>query len=647
MKLPITLFVAVWLFSLLNITVFAQSSDNGNGTFTNPVIWGDFPDPDVIRVGNTYYMISTSMHYFPGVTLMESPDLVNWSIASNVVEEFKEHPFYDLDGGNRYAKGQWATSLRYFNNQFYVLFTTLTEGSYIYTSSEARGAWTKHKLDAFLYDPGMFIDTDGRVYVVHGNTEIQLTELHSDGLSVKTPAKPIYTAHRQGLEGNRCYKIGDYYYIYCTYGGPQGNQVCLRSKSLAGPFEERVVMNYTANYSPLVLHQGALIDLPDGSYWCMIFQDHDGLGRIPYLIPVYWLDNWPVLGNPMDGNMTLQKPIKSTEVVHFPTTDEFNDSQLALQWQFNHNPDKSKYSLNENKGSLRLYTATLTDSLLKARNTICQRIIGPHSEGTLKMDVSKMKVGDKSGLVLLQDPFATLTVNKINKGYELLMTVNEEVKSRIDFKESIIYLRADVNGMSNNVDFSYSLDNKTFQPIGDKFKMQFKLSIFCGNRYGIFNYATAKMGGYIDVDWFRVKHTPLFSRDCNNGTILQAEYFDHHYASQTRLSANDKENRNQDVVFQDGGLIAFSSLNIKENNLNRIELTVECNSTEASLEIYNHDKGKIIGKTKISDKAGYQTVIVDLDTPLESVDRLEFRVWNYGNKGIVALDKIRFSSVLP
>ena len=247
MKLPVRIFTAIWLFSLLSTSLYAQSSDNGNGTFTNPVIWGDFTDPDVIRVDDTYYMISTSMHYFPGVTLMESRDLVNWSISSNVVEEFKEHPFYDLDGGNRYAKGQWATSLRYFNGRFYVLFTTLTEGSYIYTSTDAKGSWTKHKLDAFLYDPGMFIDTDGRVYVVHGNTEIMLTELQPDGLTVKSSGKLIYTAHRPGLEGNRCYKIGDYYYIYCTYGRPQGNQGCLRSTSLTGPFEERFGMSYTAN----------------------------------------------------------------------------------------------------------------------------------------------------------------------------------------------------------------------------------------------------------------------------------------------------------------------------------------------------------------------------------------------------------------
>ncbi len=634
--------IAVVVVSLFSVQLFAQSTDNGDGTFTNPVIWGDFPDPEVIRVGDTYYLMSTSMHYFPGVTLMESKDLVNWTIVSNVVEEFKEHPYYDLDGGNRYAKGQWATSVRYFNDMFHVLFTTLTEGSYIYTSVDARGPWTKHKVDVFLYDPGLFVDNDGRVYVVSGNTDIFLTELDPVTLQSKGQQKQIYRGHRQGLEGNRCYKIGDYYYIYCTYGGTQGNQVCLRSKSLTGPFEERVMMNYTANYAPMVLHQGSLVNLPDGSYWSMIFQDHLGLGRVPYLVPVNWIDNWPTLGNTMDGNMTLKKPIESIEIIHFPTTDEFNSSKLALQWQFNHNPDKSKYSLTEKLGVLRLYTATLTDSLLNARNTVCQRILGPHSEGIAKIDISKMKVGDKAGLVILQDPFATLTISKTKEGNELQMTVNEEVKSSVSIKGSTVYLRAKVNGMSNKVNFFYSLDDIKYLPLGEEFTMQFRLSIFCGNRYGLFNYATQKLGGYIDIDWFRVTQEPLFTRNIYSGKIIEAEYFDHHYCSEVRLSGNDKSNRNQDVIFSDGGIVAFNNLDVKNTKLKHLELTMECTSSEATVEVRYHDTGEIIANVKIPNRDGYQRLSVELEKPLKSTKRLEIRVWNRNNKAVVALDKIQF-----
>jgi alpha-N-arabinofuranosidase len=627
--------------------ILAQTADNGDGTFTNPVLWGDFPDPDVIRVGNTYYMVSTSMHYFPGVTLMESLDLVNWNIASNVVDEFKEHPFYDLNGGNRYAKGQWATSLRYFNNKFYILFTTLTEGSYIYTSTDAKGVWEKHKLDAFLYDPGMFIDTDGRVYVVHGNTEIKLTELSADGLSVKNRERLIYKAHRNGLEGNRCYKIGDYYYIYCTYGGPYGNQVCLRSKSLTGPFEERVVMNDRANYAEKVIHQGCLVDLPDGSYWCVIFQDHGGLGRIPFLVPVYWADDWPLPGNPMDGNITLKKPVASSDIVAFPTTDEFDSQTLALQWQFNHNPDKTKYSLRAKKGSLRLHSATLTDSLMKAQNTICQRIFGPYSQATAKIDFSNMRVGDKAGLLILQSPFATMTIYKTKKDVHLQMTVDEEVKSSVSINESLVYLRAEVSGVSDKVNFSYSFDDKNYQPLGEEFKMAYSLKVFCGNRYGIFNYATQKLGGWIDVDWFRVVHKPLFKRAELAGKEIEAEYFDHQYRCQVRLSEQDAGNRNQDVVFDDGGLIAFDNIRINATDVQAFELTYTSSTSDATIEIRNADTGKVLGNFPLPATDGTcRTLARVLDEPLESVKRLELIIHKprTAAKETVAIDKFKFAS---
>jgi alpha-N-arabinofuranosidase len=626
--------------------VSAQTADNGDGTFTNPVLWADFPDPDVIRVDNKYYMVSTSMFYFPGVTVMESSDLVNWKIAANAIENFDAHPAYNMDGGHRYGKGQWATSIRYFNNQFYLLFTTLNEGSFMCTAPKASGPWTVHKLDAFLYDPGLFVDTDGRVYVIHGNTEIQLTEMTADGLRVKVKEKLIYKAHRRGLEGNHCYKIGDYYYIFCTYGGPQGNQVCLRSKSLTGPFEERVMLNDHTNYAPLVLHQGCLIDLPDGSYWSIIFQDHGGLGRIPYLLPVTWTAGWLLLGNPMDGNITLKKPIDSKEIAVFPTTDEFDLPALAAQWQFNHNPDKDKYSLTERKGWLRLHTATVTDSIMQARNTVCQRIFGPHSQATAKIDISKMQAGDKAGLMLLQDPNASLTIYKSKKGAELQMTVSDLVVSSQALESSIVYLRAEVSGISDKANFFYSLDDKQYHPIGKEFKMEYKLTVFCGNRYGLFSYATQKLGGLIDVDWFRVVHQPLFDRNNIAGKEMEAEYFDHQYLSETRLSKQDMDNRNQDVVFEDGGLIAFNNLSISKTGLQNLEVTAECSSPRATLEVWNRTTGTLLGKLPLPLTDGqYKALSIGLSTPATAIERLEFIVRKPNRTGVVALDKFRFVEV--
>ncbi len=629
-------------------TITAQTSDNGDGTFNNPVLWADFPDPDVIRVGEKYYMVSTSMQFFPGVTVMVSDDLVNWSIASNAVEEFKVSPEYDMEGGNRYAKGQWATSMRYFNGKFHVLFHTLTEGSFVYTARSAEGPWEMNFIpDAGLYDPGLFVDRDGRVYVIHGNTEIYITELTADALSVKTPARLIYTAHRQGLEGNKCYRIGDYYYIFCTYGGNQGTQVCLRSRSLDGPFEEREIMRDMANYAPMILHQGCLVDLPDGSWWCMIFQDHGGIGRIPFLVPVHWVDDWPVPGNTMDGNIRFRKPVQGFPPACFPTRDNFDSDRLSAHWQFNHNPDRDFYSLTERPGWLRLHTATVTDSLLMARNTVCQRIFGPHSQATVKLDISNMKPGDKAGLVLLQNPYASLTVCKEPGGAELQMKVNEKVTESAPLAGDIVYLRADVNGVSDIANFSFSLDNREFRTLGAPFRMAFSLSIFVGNRYGIFNYATRQTGGWIDVDRIDVVHSPLLDRTRMINNTVEAEYFDHIYYAEPRLSANHTGWRNQDIVFRDGGMIAFAGLRFDGENVRKLELTfvntVPADRT-ATLEIRSADTGTVFGRLELpaTSSEEYQVRTFRLDKPLEPCDRLELRVWNYGNPGTVAIDSFRF-----
>lgn len=632
--------------SFLSLTPsMAQTSDNGDGTFMNPVIWGDFPDPDVIRVGDTFYFVSTSMHYFPGVTILQSKDLVNWSIACNVVNEFKEHPGYDLDGGNRYAKGQWATSLKYFDGKFHALFTTLGEGSFIYTAEKITGPWTKHKVtNAYLYDPGMFVDTDGRLYVVSGNTNILVTELDKETLQAKGPQRQIYKSHRPGLEGNRCYHIGNYYYIYCTYGAMRAGETCLRSKSLYGPFEERTVMGEAGNYNNLnYIHQSCLIDMADGTYWGMLFQDRGGLGRLPFLVPVYWADEWPILGNPMDGVMRLKKPIQGQPATAFPSSDEFDSSKLNLHWQFNHNPDKSKYSLTERKGFLRLHTATLTDSLLKARNTICQRILGPYSEATVSLDISKMKRGDRAGFVVLQDPFATLCIERTAKGNILRMTINEEVKASTKLKGNKVYLRAQTNGVTDKVKFFFSCDGKSFLPLGEELHMNFNLSIFCGNRYGIFNYATQSLGGYIDVDWIRVKHSPLFDRTCNDGKILEAEWYDHQYFTETIGGGFNSKGKGFQVLFHhDGGQIAFNDLVINEPGISSMELSVKAQDIrQAFIEVRNADTGIVLATVETpKNSTDYETLKVPFTAPLTSCHRVEIRFWNHSGEGSLTLDKI-------
>jgi len=624
--------------------------------FRNPVIWADLPDPDVIRVDDTFYFVSTSMHFFPGVTILQSKDLVNWEIATNVVDEFKEHPAYDMQGGTRYAKGQWATSLSYFGGEFHVLFNTNTEGSFIYSSKTMAGPWRKTKVEGHkLYDPGMFVDTDGRVYVVHGNTDIFVTEMDPVTLQERGPARQIYKSHRGGLEGNRCYHIGDYYYIYCTYGGEHAGQTCLRSRSLYGPWEEREVMFEWGNMAEYVLHQSCIIPLSDGTYWGMIFQDRGGLGRIPWLIPIYWVNDWPLMGDPTDGIMTLKAPLslvgrESVTASPLSGSDDFSQKQLAPMWQWNHNPDRSRYSLTERKGWLRLKAATVTDSLWTARNTLCQRIIGPYSQATTKIDFSHMKLGDRAGLCVLAWPYAALQIERTTKGFSLSMMNHEQVKQTVSLKGKQVWLRADVDGITDLVRFSYSTDGKTFTPIGTSFKMLFDTKFFCGNRYGLYNYATKRLGGYIDIDDIQIEQRPLFSRDIKAGTTLEAEWFDHSWNAECSWSALHKEGKNQDVTFtHDGGMIAFCDLTI-EGGISGMTLTLRNHdAVNTFIEVKNIDTGGVLGTADVpAPSADYQEVRLPLSRPLPTkINRLEIRCWNRNwnqlSMGRVSIDKITFT----
>jgi beta-xylosidase len=257
-------------------------SDNGNGTYTNPVIYSDFPDPDVIRVDSIYYMVSTTMFIFPGVTILKSYDLVNWEYCCNAVQRMDFHPYYNLDGGNRYAHGQWATSLKYHNGSFYLLFMTLDEGGFACTAKKPEGPWKIKKLPGGFYDPGLYFDNDGKIYVAHGYSKISITELDTNFVAKRSDVLVFTGDIRPGLEGSHVYKINGYYYLYCTYGGGDGFQVALRSKNIYGPYEEKIVIRDNGNLGTGI-HQGALIETQTGEWWSVIFQDGGAFGRFPTL----------------------------------------------------------------------------------------------------------------------------------------------------------------------------------------------------------------------------------------------------------------------------------------------------------------------------------------------------------------------------
>lgn len=505
------------LFLLLLIFVpglYAQNqhSDNGNGTYTNPVIPADFPDPDVIRVGDTYYMVTTTMFVFPGVTILKSHDLVNWQYCSNAVPRFDFGKCYNLDGCSRYGHGPWATSIRYHNGKFYLLFITLDEGGFMCTADKAEGPWHITHLPRGFYDASMFFDDDGKVYVAQGNSRISITEVNDSLVPIGRDSVVFVGDIRHGLEGTHMYKINGYYYLYSTYGGGDGIQVALRSKNVYGPYEEKVVIKDTTRGKTFGIHQGALIETQTGEWWTMLFVDSGPFGRFPSLQPVTWKDGFPVAGEDGHGVITYRKPNvgKTYPVTTLPASDEFNEKALPMQWNWNHNPDSTKWSLTERKGYLRLHTVRVVSGLMEAVNTLTQRPFAKRDQmiptiGDTKLDVAHIKDGDVAGLAVFQNPYAYIAVRKSNGKNYIVMVNNGQTVDSVQIEKPIVYLRAKASNATRKAGFEYSLDNKTFQPLGNELHMQFSLKFFTGNKFCLFNYPTKELGGYADFDWFRIK----------------------------------------------------------------------------------------------------------------------------------------------
>jgi beta-xylosidase len=405
-----------------------------------------------------------------------------------------------------------------------LLFITLNEGGFLCSTTKPEGHWKIRKLPKGFYDPGLFFDDDGKIYVAHGYSKIYLTELDENFAPISKDSLIFQGDIRKGLEGTHVYKINGYYYLYCTYGGLDGIQVALRSENIYGPYEEKVVISEKKHGPNFGIHQGALIKTQTGEWWTMLFVDNGPFGRFPSLQPVSWKDGWPMVGAKGEAVVTYKKPDvgKTYPIKVLPTSDEFDSTKLGFQWGWNHNPDSTKWSLTENPGHLRLGTVKVVDSLQKARNTLTQRIFAYYSHklasiATTKMDFENMKEGDIAGLTIFQDPYAYIGIKKVNGQNFIEMINNGKTIDSSAVKGSTIYLRASAihgSGAAHYFDgkaapgtgtasFSYSIDNKFFIKIGNELKMKFNLKIFTGNKFCLFNYATKTIGGYVDFDWFR------------------------------------------------------------------------------------------------------------------------------------------------
>ena len=499
-------------------------SDQGTDRYKNPVIFADFPDPDVIRVDDTYYMVSTTMHHFPGATILKSKDLLNWEYCAQPLTQLSTSDRYSLlNNQNAYAAGMWACSMKYHDGKFYLLINGNDTGGWLLTATDPEEKWEMKKLSRIYYDPGMLFD-NGKVYVACGIGNIQMCELDEDFNFIR---EQRVISDKDGLEGCHLYKRGDYYYIYATYGGWPSGQTVFRSKNIFGPYEEKMLVEKYISNKPNTVHQGALIETATGEWWTILQEDLGALGRMPNLQPVAWKMEWPVVGNKGVPYSTYAKPKTGTysPITPLPTNDNFRTYPIGKQWQWNHNPDDGAWSLFERAGWLRLKSTPAT-RLTQARNMLTQRIFAFHgksstpSTGTIRMDVSHLQEGDRAGISIFQDPYAYLAV-EVKDGKKQLVWRQDTLRINSNFTpteqvqpidiDSVIYLRATITYGTSETQFYYSTDNVTFTPIGDKTKLGFNLTVFVGARFGLFCYNQLSTNvstlGYADFDWFSTEES--------------------------------------------------------------------------------------------------------------------------------------------
>jgi beta-xylosidase len=494
----------------------------------NPLIWADVPDICVIRVGKTYYMSSTTMHMSPGLPIMKSEDLVNWRMASYAYETLADNEALRLENGqNAYGLGSWASSLRFHDGVFYAsTFSANTGRTHIYTTRDPeRGPWKATSFEPSLGDHSLFFDDDGRVYMVYGGGRIMLTELQPDLSGIKPGGvnqvivenvNVFFGADQGGLkgEGSQLSKINGRYYLFniASPGSHFARTVIVhRADAINGPYEGRIAL-YDRGIA-----QGGLIDTPEGKWYAYLFKDNGAVGRIPYLVPVTWKDDWPVLGQDGKAPMTLDIPAGGqgvSGVSGIVASDEFDrrpgDPDLPLVWQWNHNPQPRDWSLARRPGYLSFVTSRIVSTLPEATNTLTQRTFGPRSSATTRIDVSGMKDGDWAGIAAFQRRYGFVGV-KMSGGARSLVTVSAdsdhpEETASVPFSGKTVHLKVECEFEPEPevARFSYSVDGSSWTPIGRPSRLSYTAPHFMGYRFALFFYSTKTAGGRVDFDYYRI-----------------------------------------------------------------------------------------------------------------------------------------------
>ncbi len=482
--------------------------------YVNPPIYADYPDPDIIRVGNDFYFSTTTFIDVPGLTILHSRDLVHWEIVTHLVSQLTGSPNYNITNGvQNYGNGVFASSLRYHNGTFYCVETPNGQNTTIYHSTNILGPWQANLLNTVAFDPGLFIDTNGAGYIVTaGGWQSNTTFLTLNSSFSQVVATTIIT-NGLGLEGSHVYQVGSYYYIFNSQPAT-GNMYVSRAPSLFGPYTFKYSLN-----NNLGGHQGGIVDMPDGSYYGFNLKDSGAIGRMTYISPIFWSNGWPIWGTsnaPGQIPATAPMPVVGAPSYQVATSDDFSSPTLGLQWQFNHNPDNTRWSLTARPGFLRLRPTGATN-FWYARNTLIQKGQGPWSGAEVKFDLSHLQSGDVCGLGALCKTNGVISVTCNSPGnYTLSQTVIvslDSTKTNLStttvatapFTGTTIYLRTGLDFINNLGTLLYSSDGVTWTQLGGKFALAYDwlTGTFQGEQFAIFCYNPRPGSGYLDVDWFR------------------------------------------------------------------------------------------------------------------------------------------------
>lgn len=519
-------------------------ADKGDGTYVNPVLHADYSDPDVCAVDGHYYMTASSFNCTPGLPILHSEDLVNWEIINYAIKDVEPLDFFSKP---QHGKGVWAPSIRHHNGEFYIYWGDPDFGIFMVKTKDIYGEWDKPvlvKAGKGMIDPCPLWDDDGKVYLAHAwagsrakfNSVITVCEMNSEGTAIVSNPVLAFDGNdgtNHTIEGAKFYKHNGYYYIFAPAGGvATGWQLVLRSKNVFGPYESKIVMSQgkTDINGP---HQGAWVDIPSGEAWFLHFQDKGAYGRVLHLNPMEWKSDWPVIGVDTDGDgcgepvHEYRKPNigKTVGIVTPAESDEFNSTELGLQWQWHANYQDT-FGFTTNMGYMRIYSHILSPEFVnfwEVPNLLLQKFPAEEFTATTKLKVSAKDDGQMSGLIVMGWDYAYLGVEKSGEGFILKYVQCKDAEQKTPEKTSVvgildkcrtfeaglypnyeidIYLRVKIE-VGGKCSFYYSTDGKRFHNVGDTFIA--RQGKWIGAKVGLFSVAPyGKERGWVDADWFRI-----------------------------------------------------------------------------------------------------------------------------------------------